>query len=155
MKGNKKLILMLAFVFFVAVGIGFISISNEDAKADYKIPSPEEVVKQYFNAWSSRNYPDMYAAISDGFKKIEPTAADLRTFKSYVESQGVESVKIESIEEKSNDGYTSIVDYFLEFLLSNGEKRKLNGTFILKYRKGDVIPGWKLIHPYGENIDRS
>src|SRR3989338_174192 len=117
MKSNKKLILTLAFAFFVAVGIVFISFSNGNAKVEYEVPSPEEVVKQYFNAWNSRNYPDMYAAISDGFKKIEPTAADLRAFKSYAESQGVERANITSIEEKSNDGSTSIVDYSLEFSL--------------------------------------
>ena len=154
MKSNKKLILTLAFVFFVAVGIVFISFSNGNAKVEYEVPSPEEVVKQYFNAWNGRNYPDMYAAISDGFKKIEPTAADLRKFKSYAESQGVESVKIISIEEKSNDGYISIVDYSLEFLLLN-EKSKFNGTFTLKYRKGDIIPGWKITNPYGGNVDAS
>lgn len=155
MKGNKKLILMLAFVLFVATGIVFISLSNRNGDADYEMPSPEEVVKQYFNAWANKNYPDMYAAISDGFKKIEPTAKDLRAFKSYVQSQGIESANIVSIKEKSNDGSTSIVDYSVEFSLSNGKKTKFNGTFTLKYREGDIIPGWKLIHPYGENIDIS
>ena len=155
MKSDKKLILMLAFAFFVAGGMIFISLSNGNANVEYEVPSPEEVVKQYFNAWSSKNYPDMYATISDGFKKIELTAADLRAFKSYAESQGVENANIISIEEKSNDGHTSIVDYSLEFSLSNEKKSRLNGTFTLKYRKGDIIPGWKIIHPYGEKADAS
>lgn len=155
MKGNKKLILMLAFVLFVAAGIVFISLSNRNGDADYEIPPPEEVVKQYFNAWNNKNYPDMYAAISDGFKKIEPTAADLGTFKEYAESQGVGSIRISSIKETSNDGQTAAVDYNVEFSLSNGKKSKFDGTFTLKYRQGDVIPGWKLIHPYGQNIDTS
>ena len=76
-------------------------------------------------------------------------------FKSYAESQGIESVNILSIKEASNDGITSFVDYSAEFMLSNGKKSEFDGTFTLKYRKGDVIPGWKLIHPYGENIDVS
>ena len=155
MKSDKKLILMLAFAFFVAGGMIFISLSNGNANVEYEVPSPEEVVKQYFNAWSSKNYPDMYAAISDGFKKIEPTAKDLSTFKKYAESQGIDNVRILLIKEASNDGQTAAVDYSVEFLLSNGKKSQFGGTYTLKYRKGDIIPGWKLIHPYGENIDNS
>ena len=155
MKGNQKLILMLVFVFFVAAGIVFISLSNKNDRIDYETPSPEEVVKQYFNAWSNKNYPDMYATISDGFKKIEPTARNLQAFREYADSQGIDGIQILSIKESSNDGKTSTVDYSVNFLLPNGKKSKFDGTFTLKYRQGDIIPGWKLIHPYGQNIDTS
>ena len=153
MEIDKRIYLITAFVFFFIAGIVYIAFSNKGEKINYEIPLPEKVVEQYFTAWNNQNYPDMYAAISDGFKKIEPTAKDLRAFKSYASSQGIDNAKILSIKEILNDGKTAAVDYSIEFLLSDGKKRKFEGTFTLKYRKGDVIPGWKLIHPYGENID--
>ena len=153
-EGNKKkIVLIAAFLLFFIAGIAYISLLPKDKQPEYKVASPEEVVKQYFASWDKKNYPDMYAAISDGFKKIEPTARDLRAFKEYAESQGISGIRIISIKEASNDGITSSVDYSVEFLLSNGKKNKFDGTFTLKYRQGDIIPGWKLIHPYGENID--
>jgi|SRR3989338_1728490 len=150
---KKKIALIAAFLLFFIAGIAYISLLPKDEQAEYKVPSPEEVVRQYFVSWDKKIYPDMYAVISNGFKKIEPTAKDLRAFKSYAESQGVESVNILSIKEASNDGATASVEYSIEFVLPNGKKTKFDGTFTLKYRQGDVIPGWKLIHPYGENID--
>ncbi len=156
LKSNKKkIVLIAAFLLFFIGGIAYISLLPKDEPPEYNVPSPEEVVRQYFTAWNSKNYPDMYAAISDGFKKIEPTAKDLRTFRAYAESQDITNVKILSIKEASNDGQTASVDYSVEFLLSDGKKSRFDGTFTLKYRQGDVIPGWKLIHPYGENIDTS
>ena len=155
-EGNKKkIVLIAAFLLFFIAGIVYITLTNDDKIPDYETPSPEKVVEQYFASWGNKNYPDMYAAVSDGFKKIEPTAGDLRAFKGYAESQGISGIRIISIKEASNDGITSFVDYSAEFMLSNGKKSEFDGTFTLKYRKGDVIPGWKLIHPYGENIDVS
>ena len=155
-EGNKKkIVLIAAFLLFFIAGIAYIYLLPKDEPSEYNVPSPEEVVRQYFAAWDKKNYPDMYAAISDGFKKIEPTAGDLRAFKAYAESQGISNVKILSIKEASNDGRTATVDYSVEFSLSDGKKSKFDGTFTLKYRQGDVIPGWKLIHPYGGNIDTS
>ena len=155
-KSNKKnYAIIAAFALFIIAGIVYITLTNDDKIPDYETPSPEKVVEQYFASWGNKNYPDMYAAVSDGFKKIEPTAGDLRAFKGYAESQGISGIRIISIKEASNDGITSFVDYSAEFMLSNGKKSEFDGTFTLKYRKGDVIPGWKLIHPYGENIDVS
>ena len=154
-RNAKRNVLIAAFALFLIVGIAYISLTKSGESIDYDIPIPEEVVKQYFNAWSSKNYADMYAAVSDGFKKIEPTAKDLRALKAYAESQGIANVKILSIKESSNDGQAAAVDYSVEFLLSDGKKSRFDGTFTLKYRQGDVIPGWKLIHPYGQNIDTS
>ena len=34
-------------------------------------------------------------------------------------------------------------------------KQNFSDKFSLKFGQGDIIPGWKLIHPYGENIDTS
>ena len=155
-EGNKKKIWLIAiFLLFFIGGIAYISLLPKDEPPEYKIASPEEVVRQYFASWNNKNYPDMYAAISDGFKKIEPTAKDLRAFKAYAESQGIEGVNILSIKEISNDGATASVDYSIEFIPTNGKKTGFEGTFTLKYRQGDIIQGWKLIHPYGENIDNS
>ena len=154
-RNAKRNALIAAFALFFIGGIVYISLTKSEESIDYDVPIPEEVVKQYFNAWNSKNYADMYAAISDGFKKIEPTAKDLRAFKIHAESQGITNVVILSIKEASNDGQTAAVDYSVEFSFSNGKKSKFDGTYTLKYRQGDIIPGWKLIHPYGQNIDTS
>ncbi len=151
---NRNAIIAVFLIFFIS-GIVYISVTKSEENIDYEIQKPGEVVTQYFTSWSNKNYADMYAAVSDGFKKIEPTAGDLRAFKSYAESQNIQGVNILSIKEKSNDGQTASVDYSVEFSLSNGKKSKFDGTYTLKYRKGDIIPGWKLIHPYGKNIDVS
>ena len=152
---KKKVALISAFLLFFIAGIAYISFIPKDEQAEYKVPSPEEAVRQYFTSWDKKNYPDMYASISDGFKKIEPTAGDLRAFREYAESQGITNVEILSIKGVSNDGQAASVYYSVEFTLSDGKKSRFDGTFTLKYRQGDVIPGWKLIHPYGENIDTS
>lgn len=154
-RNAKRNVLIAVFALFFIGGIAYISLTKSDEVIDYKIPNPEEVVRQYFTAWGNKDYAGMYAAISDGFKKIEPTARNLQTLREYANSQSIDGIKILSIKESSNDGRTASVDYSVEFLLSNGKKSKFDGTFTLKYRQGDIIPGWKLIHPYGENIDMS
>ncbi len=138
---------------------------KEQEQQAYSFPQPEAVVRQYFEAWNDKNYVEMYATLSDGFKKIDPNAGDLAAFRQFASSQGIGGVKIISIKEKSNDGTTAAVEYGVEFILddasnldggkNNGNKQAVKDTFTLKYRQGDVIQGWKLIHPYGENIDTS
>ncbi len=155
LNSSKKYVLIAVFALVFIVGIVYITISNKEETTDYKTPPPEKVVEQYFNAWSNKNYPDMYAVISDGFKKLEKTAKDLNTFRSYAESQEINGINILSIKEFSNDGKTAGIDYSVEFILNNGIRNKFDGTFILKYRDADVIQGWKLTHPYGDNIDNS
>ena len=152
-KTNKKVLytgLVVLSIIFVA---GVIWTKGQPEEEEYAFPPPDAVVRQYFTAWNNKDYANMYATFSDGFKKIEPTATGLQAFKGYVGSQNIESVKVISIREKGNDGQTSSVDYDIEFLLGSGQKLPYQGTFTLKYRSGDVIRGWKLIHPYGENID--
>ena len=122
---------------------------------DYTIKKPTEVVRQYFESWDKKDYPNMYATLSDGFKRIDQNAKDLNTFKNFASSQGIEGVRIISIKEESNDGRTAILAYSIEFTLSDGSKQNFSDKFTLKFRQGDVIPGWKLIHPYGQNIDTS
>ena len=121
----------------------------------YERPLPAKVVEQYFKSWNEKDYVNMYAAISDGFKRIEPSANTLERFKEYASSQNINGVNIILIKEKSNDEVTAQVDYSVEFILENGIKQKFDGIFTLKYRNADIIQGWKLIHPYGEKIDES
>ncbi len=153
---NKKrfYIGLTIIVLFLLIGI-FIQNNKKNEEVIYTVPSPEEVVRQYFTAWNNKNYPDMYATISDGFKRIDPNAKDLATFRNFASSQDIGGVNIITIEEKSNDKTTAQIDYSVEFILVNGQKNNFSGTFTLKYRQGDIILGWKLIHPYGENIDTS
>lgn len=140
---------------FVA-GLIYIQFTKQNEVADnYQVAPPEEVVRQYFTAWNNKDWPNMYATISDGFKKIDPSTKDLTTFRNFASSQDIEGINILSIKEISNDEITANVDYSVEFILADGSKRPFNDKFTLKYRQGDIIPGWKLIHPYGPNVDTS
>ena len=156
MKRERKIlffgVLILLLIFIIGA---LIIIYQKKSEPIYNFPNSAEVVAQYFTSWSNKDYPDMYATISDGFKKIEPTAKDLSSFKEYAESQKIKSINIVSINEKSNDGTTAEVNYSVEFLLEDDTTTKYEGTFTLKNRQSDVIRGWKLIHPYGSNIDTS
>jgi hypothetical protein len=146
------LAVMVAGIILVQNGIELIGQSQQPV--NYTEAQPAEVVRQYFTAWNNEDWPNMYATISDGFKRIEPTAKDLATFRDYASSQGIGGVKIFGISETSNDGDRATVDYSVEFARTNGT-RPFNGTFTLRYRPGDVIRGWKLVHPYSQNIDTS
>ncbi len=149
---SKKTIIYL--IFFILLVVGLITYTKTIPKTqEYTQQSPADVVRLYFTAWSNKNYADMYSTISDGFKMIEQTAKDLKSFKQYAESQGIDSIKILNIKEKSNEGNSAIVEYSVEFTLKDGTKNEFKGEFTLKNRRSDIIRGWKLIHPYGENID--
>lgn len=152
---NKKILYTgLALIIIVAI-VGIFLTDKGSNVQEYNVPSPEDVINQYFISWNNKNWPDMYAAISDGFKKIEPTAKDLASFRNYALSQDITGVDILSVKEKSNNGRTAEVDYSVDFILPGGTKKNFTGTFSLKYREADIIPGWKLIYPYGKNIDTS
>ncbi len=170
-KGKRRPVFLFASVAIFLIALSLIITQNSqdvnlprfslfgpeevNQPSDYTIKKPEEVVRQYFESWDKEDYPNMYAAISDGFKKIDPDAKNLATFRSFASSQGIEDVKIISIKEESNDGRTAVVAYSVEFTLPDGRKQNFSDKFSLKFRQGDIIPGWKLIHPYGENIDTS
>ena len=153
-KTNTKILYGGLAILLIIVVAGVITANRQDPE-EYAFPQPEEVVRQYFTSWNNKDYPNMYATISDGFKRIEPTAKTLQDFKNYVKAQSIEGVSITSVDEASNDGITATVDYRVQFMLSDETTTPYKGTFTLKNRQGDVIRGWKLIHPYGENIDRS
>ncbi len=155
---NKTILLfgVIALALIIIAGAAFVEFFQKPSDSpSYSAPSPESIVTQYFESWNKKTWPDMYAAISDGFKKIDPNAKNLAAFGNFAGSQGITGVNLLSVNETSNDGATASVDYSVEFLLSNGDKKKLDDTFTLKYRPGDIIPGWKLIHPFGPNIDTS
>ena len=145
------LISILVFVLFVGTGI-FIQLQQQKTEK-FEFPKPSEVVKKYFESWNKKNWVEMYSTISDGFKKIEPTAKTLSDFREYAISQNTGNIGILSINEKSNDGKTAVVEYSVEFTFSDGSKNKFTNSFTLKHRDGDIIRGWKLIHPYGDKID--
>lgn len=150
---NKILAVTVIILFIlIAAGLVFTSLPKQE---DYKPSEPSKVVRQYFESWDREDWPNMYSVISDGFKKIEPTAKALSDFRQYVESQSIKGVKILEMKEESNDSKTAVIQYKVEFTLSDGTKKEFSDKFTLKYREADVIKGWKLVHPYGEKIDVS
>ncbi|MBI2449048.1 DUF4829 domain-containing protein [Candidatus Pacearchaeota archaeon] len=155
---NKKIMyfgLIIIMIIFV-LGVIFVTIRNKKLQQEsYTFPSPEEVVRQYFTAWNNKDYANMYATFSDGFKKLDPNAKDLATFRNFAALQGIDNINVINIKEISNDGETASVEYSVEFILSEGSKRQFSDKFTLKFRQGDIIQGWKLIHPYGTNVDTS
>ncbi len=155
---NKNVLFfgIAGLILIIAAGVAYVQLfQGPGDSSGYNTPSPEEVARQYFVAWNDKDWPNMYATLSDGFKKIDPDAKDLATFRNFASSQGIESVNIISIKELSNDGTTASVSYSVEFVLTAGSKRKFDDTFTLKFRQGDIISGWKMIHPYGPNVDIS
>lgn len=112
------------------------------------------VVKGYFEAWDDKNWPKMYSLISDGFKQIDQTAKTLQEFEAFAKKQGITAVRINSLTEKSNDGTFALVEYDVTFTVE-GSSKQLKSTFSVKHKPNDQQPGWKLIHPFGPNIDRS
>src|SRR3989338_4819024 len=151
---RRRVKIILAGVVILAAVIllgGWYSYQQQQQKLQeqYQFPTPAEMVVGYFTAWNNQDYPVMYATISDGFKKIDLSAQNLAAFKQYVQSQPITGVTIILVAEKSNDGATAMVGYEVEFAYNHGQRQPYSGTFTLKNRQGDVIRGWKLIHPYG------
>ncbi len=133
----KSLIFLLIFLFLFGCN------SSVDQ-------TPAEIVKKYFEAWNENDYATMYYLISEGFKKIEPTANNFENFKNYVSSQGIDGVKVNSAKVLTNDKKQASVAYEIEYNV-RGEWKGFSGTYTLKIKENS----WKLIHPYGENIDES
>src|SRR3989338_5493884 len=163
----SKILIFSAGIFLIAAFLavsqtlegktaGFAFFADEkNSIGDYSFPKPDEVVQEYFEAWGRKDYASMYSAFSDGFRKIDPDAYSLEDFKKFVDAQGIEKVKIAGVRTINNNGLSASVDYSVEFTLADGSAKPFSGTYTLKFRSGDIIRGWKLIHPYGENIDTS
>ena len=166
---KKKIVYLLFLIILIAIFLmGFYLIENKSNNQEiltgneeqiedfneYSVSpqNPEEVVRTYFGAWNHKDYPVMYNQLSDGFKKIDPIAKDLESFSNYINSyfDSASEVILKSFKETINDGTTATVDYAIIMKLNSGDK-EFSSTYTLKKREN----GWKLIHPYGENIDTS
>ena len=115
--------------------------------------TPEQVVVLYFQSWNDEQYDIMYSLVSDGFKQIEPTAKTFEEFKANMEKFYDTALGIRLIEAKEtyNTGQEAGIDYKIEITNKDDTKKEFSSTYTLKKRAN----GWKLIHPYGENIDTS
>ena len=113
--------------------------------------NPEQVVILYFQAWNNKQYDVMYSLISDGFKHIEPTAKTFDDFKDYMGKFYDTSSGINVIEAKESyrNEKEAGIEYKIEITNKDGTKKEFSSTYTLKKRTN----GWKLIHPYGKNID--
>lgn len=123
------------------------TVSSEDVSA----LTPEEVVILYFQAWNDEQYDVMYSLISEGFKQIEPTAKIFADFKSNMEKfyDTALSIRVLEAKESYRTDEEAGVDYKIEITRKDGTKREFNSVYTIKKKTN----GWKLIHPYGENID--
>lgn len=123
------------------------TVSSEDVS----ILTPQEVVILYFQAWNDEQYDAMYSLISDGFKQIEPTAKTFEDFKSYINKFYDTSlgVSVVSAKEAYQNEKEAGIEYKIEIKNKDGTKKPFSSSYTLKKREN----GWKLIHPYGENID--
>ena len=143
----KKINLLLATVLLLVIACQKQSVSSNDVLE----LNPDQVVKVYFESWNNKNYNVMYSLISDGFKKIEPTAKTFEDFKSnmgkfYDTANGVEVIEAK---ETYNNGKEAGVAYKIKITNKDGTEKDFDSTYTLKKR----INGWKLIHAYGKNID--
>ncbi|MBI3037369.1 nuclear transport factor 2 family protein [Candidatus Woesearchaeota archaeon] len=123
---------------------------QQQGKIDVSLLQPAEVVRLYYESFDKKDYAAMYALISDGFKEIEPTAKTYGLFaaemgKYFKSGRGM---KVLEMKEPEVDGDTAVVGYRVVLQLNTGE-RELDSVFTLRKRHN----GWKLIHPYGQNID--
>ena len=142
---------ILILVFLSVISLFLAGCSNK-ADSDANILRPEYAVKLYYESLDNKDYEIMYSLISDGFKKIDPLAKDYSTFEEYMSKffDTATGVEVISVKETSNNGKKSTVDYTIN-ILNSREKNEFKSTFTLK-KQAD---GWKLIHPYGDNIDMS
>ena len=113
--------------------------------------TPEQVVSLYFQAWNDEKYEIMYSLISDGFKKIEPTAKTFEDFKANMEKfyDTANNIRLLDPKEEYQNDREAGVSYKIEIENKDGTKKDFSSTYTLKKRTN----GWKLIHPYGKNID--
>ena len=118
---------------------------------DVSTLTPEQVVILYFQAWNDEQYDVVYSLISDGFKQIEPTAKTFDEFKAYMEKFYDTALGVSIVEAKESyrTEKEAGVDYKIGITRKDGTKREFSSVYTLKKRAN----GWKLIHPYGENID--
>ena len=124
--------------------------------------TPQQIVTLYFQSWNNKQYDIMYSLISDGFKQIEPTAKTFEDFKSYMSKffDTSAGVNVVSAKEAYKNEKEAGIDYKIEITNKDGTKKEFASTYTLKKRVSNAseptrsqVTGWKLIHPYGQNID--
>ncbi|MDI6721436.1 MAG: hypothetical protein QMD85_03530, partial [Candidatus Aenigmarchaeota archaeon] len=103
MASNRNILLAGTIVLILIISTGIIYVQSQPRERSYSVPPPEEVVRQYFESWNRKDWTNMYATLSDDFKKIDPDAKDMAAFRNFAGSQGIEGVRIISINEESND----------------------------------------------------
>ena len=115
--------------------------------------TPEQVVVLYFQAWNNKQYRIMYSLISDGFKQLEPTAKTFDDFELYMNSffETASGLNIIESKEAYQTEKEAGVNYKIKIINKDDTASEFESAYTLKKKTN----GWKLIHPYGENIDTS
>lgn len=113
----------------------------------------EKIVIDYYTALNNKDYKTMYGLISEGFKQLEPTAKTFETFSAYISKffDTAQGIRVTKTTVSSADEQKIVVDYVAEITLLNDNKKDLKSSFTVKKKQ----EGWRLIHPYGQNIDNS
>ncbi len=135
---------------FIVVLLFVIGCSRDQAK---EVSIGEQIVRSYYTALDAKDYQMMYGLISEGFKQIEPTAKDYNTFEAYMSKfyDTATGISVERTTVTSAQESEIGVDYVAVIQLKNGEKKELKSSFTVRKKQ----EGWRLIHPYGQNIDNS
>lgn len=112
-----------------------------------------KVVNDYYFALNAKDYRVMYSFISEGFKKIEPTANSYERFEQNMQkffniAKGIRVISTEVDSVKKNE---VVVNYVAEINLIDGTIKELKSSFTVKKKP----EGWRLTHPYGDNKDLS
>ena len=146
---------LLIFAVFIVIFLSACANMQQEQKAalskDVSTLNPAEVVRLYFEAWNNKQYSTMYSLISDGFKQIEPTAKSFEGFKAYMGKfyDTSASINVLDVQAQYENDQEAGISYKIEIIGKDGAKKEFSSTYTLKKRAN----GWKLIHPYGENID--
>ncbi len=142
-------------IIFLVLFLSACANTQQEKKAtpsqDVSTLNPAEAVRLYFEAWNSKQYDVMYSLISDGFKQIEPTAKSFDGFKAYMDKfyETANDVNVIDVQTQYENDKEAGVNYKIEIIGKDGAKKDFESAYTLKKRSN----GWKLIHPYGENID--
>ena len=113
---------------------------------------PDELVRLYYESFDRKDYATMYALISDGFKQLEPTAKNYELFAAEMDKyfNNGKGVQVVEVNKPDISGDSAVVSYKILLQLNTGD-REFESAFTLRKRHN----GWKLIHPYGQNVDTS
>lgn len=142
---------MKKFMFILLTLILLASCSPKASSEDTAIAV--KVVNEYYTALNNKDYLTMYSLISEGFKKIEPTANTYESFEAYIAKffDAANGIRITSTKIVSATSTEVVVEYVALVELKNGATKELKSLFTVKKKP----EGWKLVHPYGDKKDLS